>query len=159
MRNIFLVLFFLSGVVFASEEGGACSGMEHSGDLLCKGDTFVKPCDLGSNWGVTGCNYLRIVEAESELSSIYEKVLTQIENNESASKAKNEFMSAQEKWIEFKDSTCLFMDKSSIARGEWNEQYCILQMTKSRMEALKSYLAHLESLKCGSLECHKSAQW
>ncbi|GAB2523808.1 hypothetical protein GCM10008940_28180 [Microbulbifer agarilyticus] len=158
MKKIFFILFLFCGYAVSSERGESCSGSGDYGDLICHKKKLVNPCEVGTNWAVSECRRLHAVGLEKELNSIYETVVDKIESENVSRQAKHEFILAQEKWSEFRDSTCNFMGESTKAWGEW-KWTCISQITRSRTEALHSYLDHLESLKCGSPECQKSPQW
>ncbi|MFL6969680.1 lysozyme inhibitor LprI family protein [Pseudomonas alvandae] len=86
--------------------------------------------------------------ADKELNSLYKQITARLMDN---AQAKQLLVKAQRAWIEFRDAECSF-SASGVEGGSvypMIHDECITNLTKARVEALKTYLKCKE----GDLSC------
>lgn len=86
--------------------------------------------------------------ADKELNSLYKQITAHLMDN---AHAKQLLVKAQRAWIEFRDAECSF-SASGVEGGSvypMIHDECITNLTKARVEALKTYLKCKE----GDLSC------
>ncbi|MBJ2348673.1 MULTISPECIES: lysozyme inhibitor LprI family protein [Pseudomonas] len=86
--------------------------------------------------------------ADKELNSLYKQITARLMDN---AHAKQLLVKAQRAWIEFRDAECSF-SASGVEGGSvypMIHDECITNLTKARVEALKTYLKCKE----GDLSC------